>query len=66
MWAGNWLGGKKREALREAASEIAAKNQTDLGKVKEVFEHEKYESLKRVWKPAGLVLCTDPSGQFDM
>lgn len=61
VWAGNWFGGKKRAALKEAAGEIADKNQEDSGKIKEVFEQERYESFSRTWKPAGMVLCTNPS-----
>jgi hypothetical protein len=58
-WAGNWLGGKKAKALREAENEIAEKNQTEISKVKEVFQHEKYDMMTAKWKRAGLVLCTD-------
>ena len=35
--------------------------ESDVSKVKEVFQHEKYDSLSRTWKKAGMVLCTDPS-----
>ena len=38
-WAGNWFGGKKREALREASQEIAMKNSEELSKVKEIFQY---------------------------
>jgi len=64
-WAGNWLGGKKNAALREAASEILERNNTEYTKVKEVFQHEKFDTLSRTWKRAGLVLCTDPSISCD-
>lgn len=61
LWAGNWFGGKKRAAIREAQQEIAARNNDEAAKVKEVFEHEKFESMTRTWKPAGLALCTNPT-----
>ncbi len=64
-WAGNWLGGKKGKALKEASNEIAERNMTDHGKVKEVFQHEKFDSLSQKWKKAGLVLCTDPTVSCD-
>ena len=60
-WAGNWFGGKKNAAMKEAAAEIKMRNEEDHSKVKEVFEHQKYETLGRKWKRHGLVLCTDPS-----
>jgi hypothetical protein len=60
-WAGNWLGGKKRSAMNEAAAEIKLRNQEDHSKVKEVFQQEKFDSLSRVWKKSHLVLCHDTS-----
>ena len=59
--AGNWFGGKKREALKEAAAEIAARNSEEHSKIKEVFEQEKFEALSRVWKPSGFALCSNPT-----
>eukprot|EP01035_Chromulina_nebulosa_P059415 gene59415-81324_t len=64
-WAGNWLGGKKASAMKEAAAEIATRSKEDHSKVKEVFQHEKYDSITRVWKPSGLVLCTDTNISVD-
>jgi hypothetical protein len=64
-WAGNWLGIKKNKALKEAANEIAERNQTEYSKVKEVFQHEKFDNLTRTWKKAGLVLCSDPAISCD-
>lgn len=64
-WAGNWLGGKKRNAMKEAAAEIAERNQHEFSKVKEVFQHEKFDTLTRTWKRSGLVLCTDPNVTCD-
>jgi len=63
MWAGNWLGGKKRSAMKEAAAEIAAMNHEEHSKVKECFQQEVYFTLKQKWKPAqpSMVLCTDTS-----
>ena len=52
-WAGNWFGGKKKQAMQEAAAEIASRDMESLGKVKEVFEHESYASFSRSWKPVG-------------
>lgn len=60
-WAGNWLGGKKAAAHREAAAEIASRSSNDYSKIKEVFQNEKYDSLGRTWKKGGMVLCNDPS-----
>ena len=60
-WAGNWLGGKRRQAMNEAAAEIQERSKEEHTRVKEVFQHEKFESLGRTWKRHGLVLCTDPN-----
>lgn len=60
-WAGNWFGGKKRDAMKEAAAEIAQRTQEELSKAKEVFEHEKFDSLSRTWKACGFVLCSAPT-----
>ena len=60
-WAGNWWGGKKKQALKEAASEIAMRDKEELYNLKEVFEHETYNNMSRTWKTAGLVLVTDPT-----
>ena len=61
VWAGNWLGGKKRAALKEAASEIAQRNTEDLGRVKEVYENQKFDALSRTWKGVGFTLVTTPT-----
>ncbi len=45
--------------MKEAAAEIAIRNQEEHSKVKEVFQHEKYDGISRTWKKAGLVLCND-------
>jgi hypothetical protein len=60
-WSGFWFGGKKRAANAEAEAEIAQRQMDDSVKVKEVFENEKFVSLSRIWKPAGLVHCSDPT-----
>ena len=61
VWAGNWLGGKKRQAMKEAAAEIAEANKADHSKVREVYQNEKYDALSRTWKSAGMVLCNNPT-----
>lgn len=60
-WAGNWFGGKKKEAMADAAAEIASRNQEELTKIKEVYEQEKFDALARKWRPAGMVLCSNPN-----
>ena len=60
-WAGNWLGGKKNTALREAKHEIAMNNNKEVPTVRNVYENDKYETLGGKWKAAGVVLCTDPT-----
>lgn len=64
-WAGNWLGGKKNAALKEAAAEISERGQNEHTKIKEVFQHEKFDTMAQKWRKAGLVLCTDPSVSCD-
>lgn len=59
-WAGNWFGGKKRSAMKEAQSEIKERNKEDHSKIKEVFEHES-KGFTGGWKKSGLYLCTDTS-----
>jgi hypothetical protein len=59
--AGNWFGGKKRAAHREAANEIAQRNMEDQGKIKEVFENEKFDGMTRKWKGQGFTLVTTPT-----
>jgi hypothetical protein len=51
--------------MKEAAAEIADRNIQDHSKVKEVFQHQKYDSLTQKWKKAGLVLCTDTGVSVD-
>lgn len=65
VWAGNWLGGKKRNAMKEAEAEIKERGVQDYSKIKEAFQHEKFDTLSRKWKKAGLVLCSDPSVSCD-
>lgn len=47
--------------MNEAAAEIQERSKEEHGRIKEVFQHEKYDGLTRSWKSNGLVLCTDPS-----
>jgi hypothetical protein len=62
-WAGNWLGGKKNKAIKEAQREIATRKLEEKERVvlKEVFENEKFDTLRQTWKPAGMTLCSDPT-----
>ena len=60
-WSGNWFGGKRRAAIKEAEAEIVLRNREEYSQVKEVFQHEKYDAIGRQWKCGGLVLCTDTS-----
>lgn len=60
-WAGNWWGGKKADAMKEAAAEIANRDTEAMSKVKEVFEHETYATMSRTWKPSEFVLCNAPT-----
>ena len=62
-WAGNWLGGKRRQAMNEAAAEIQERSKEEHTRIKEVFQQEKYDALTRSWKKLNLVLCTDPNVQ---
>ena len=55
-WAGNWFGGKKNQAMQEAAAEIANRDNEANSQLKEVFEHENFSSVSRSWKPVGFVL----------
>jgi hypothetical protein len=60
-WAGNWLGGKKRAAIKEAKQELASRSDEGLSVIKEVYENEKYDSFSRSWKPAGMTLASNPT-----
>jgi hypothetical protein len=60
-WAGNWFGGKRRTAAKEASNEIKSMSQSEHFTIKEVFQHEKYDVLSRTWQEHGMVLCTDTS-----
>uniref|UniRef100_A0A7S3HCT8 t-SNARE coiled-coil homology domain-containing protein n=1 Tax=Spumella elongata TaxID=89044 RepID=A0A7S3HCT8_9STRA len=60
-WAGNWFGGKRRMAAKEAAQDIKTMSQADHFAIKEVFQHEKFDLLTRQWQENGMVLCTDTS-----
>lgn len=61
MWAGNWLGRRKGQAMKEATREITQRHQEDQLKIREVFQHERFDTLTRTWKRAGMVLCTNTS-----
>eukprot|EP01032_Pedospumella_encystans_P018945 gene18945-21553_t len=64
-WAGNWLGRKRRAAMKKAAAEIQDMNKEEHSRIKEVFQHEKYNFIARSWKPLDMVLCADPSVNCD-
>ena len=59
-WAGSGFGGKKT-SLKEAAAEIAQRENEESYNIKEVFEHEQYTSISGKWKSAGFALCSDPT-----
>ncbi len=65
MWAGNWLGRKRRAAMKKAAAEIQDLNKEEHSRTKEVFQQEKYSFIARDWKPLDMVLCADPSVNCD-
>lgn len=63
-WAGNFFGGKKNAALKEANKEIVANhNKADesASKIREIFELEKYDSMSRIWRAQGVFLCSNPT-----
>lgn len=47
--------------MNEAAAEIQERSKEEHTRIKEVFQHEKFDPISRSWKRAGLVLCTDPN-----
>lgn len=59
-WAGNWFGGKKRAAQREAKQEIENRRaeKEEGNQLQEVYEHAKYDSIKRKWRFQGLFTTT--------
>jgi hypothetical protein len=65
-WAGNWLGGKKRAAIREAHKELESRSEEGLSSIKEVYENEKYDSIARTWRPVSLVLVSDPTKEANI
>lgn len=64
-WAFNFFGGKKNRALREANRELAKQSNTpddpSSFKIRDVFEMEKFDALSRVWRTAGVFLCSNPT-----
>lgn len=58
------FGGDKKKSEAEASAELAARAEQEklnsTSRAKEVYENEKYETLKRTWKPKGMFLCSDP------
>ena len=59
LWAGNLLGGKRRQANAAAAAEILERSKVEHSTIKEVFEHDKFDPISRTWTAHGLVLCAD-------
>lgn len=64
-WAGNWLGGKKKKAYKDAEREIQNAHEKSLMKVKEVFEQQNYKKLTRTWGDSKLVLCSNTTVSAD-
>lgn len=60
-WGGSIFGFGKKKAQNAAAAEIALRQQEELMNVKEVFEQQKYDSLKSSWKAVNLCLCSNPT-----
>lgn len=64
-WAGNFFGGKKNAALREASKEQIKNNARDdddpTSKIREVFEVEKFDTISRIWRPVDIFLCSNPA-----
>ncbi len=49
-YAFNWSGEKKAAALKEANAEILLRHsEGGSGKIREVFQHEKFSQLTRKW-----------------
>jgi hypothetical protein len=61
VWGGSIFGFGKKKAQNAAAAEIALRQQEELMNVKEVFEQQKYESLKSNWKAVNFALCSNPT-----
>lgn len=66
FWAGNWLGGKKAAAEREAASYIASQSDSKMLNVADVFEQQKFDSLSRKWRPHNFVLYSNPTTEVSV
>lgn len=60
-WSGGIFGFGKRKAEKAAAAEIALRQQEELMSIKEVFEQQKYETLKGQWKHYNMALCSNPT-----
>lgn len=61
VWAGNWGGGKKHQATKEAEDYIAINKDNKLMSATDVYEQQKYDRLTMKWKPHNFVLYANPS-----
>lgn len=62
-WAGNWLGGKKRAAQKEAKAENDTRHAMAGSQILEVYEHSKYDSIARKWRLQGLYTTSPDNTQ---
>jgi Asp-tRNA(Asn)/Glu-tRNA(Gln) amidotransferase A subunit family amidase len=60
-WSGSWFGGKKRAATKEAAEISAQRVAEELINITEVFENQKFDRVRRIWKQKPMTLCSDPT-----
>lgn len=63
-WAGNFWGGKKNAAIRNASRELIKNNEKGddpTSKIREVYEVEKFDSISRIWRPVNVFLCSNPA-----
>lgn len=60
-WSGGIFGFGKRKAAKAASAEISLRQQEELMSIKEVFEQQKYDTLKSSWKPYNMALCSNPT-----
>ena len=61
VWSGGFFGGKKRAAKREANELNKQRVMEELNNVREVFENQKFDRIRRNWKNKDMTLCSDPS-----
>jgi hypothetical protein len=61
VWSGGLFGGKKRAAKREAQEISRQRVAEELNNIREVFENEKFDRIRRIWKSKEMTLCSDPA-----